>query len=204
MTMDVLTIVKIIGTIGAIITLWYKIYEFRFYKKSRLRDEYKFSKSFLSDINECELHPYSLEIGYQAIVGTEAVKPNEIEYILSLENPVQCLRDYILSKQLLEKLETKGDLSLRFKKKYVKSRARNWRKVMYFFLYMIFAFIALSPFIVSTYINLEFSKIFAMFIISLPFGGLYAWIALNAHSKIIRAEHLVANQTQHTQRVVIK
>lgn len=202
--MDVLTIVKVIGALGAVIALWYKIYEFRFNKKSRLREEYKFSKNFLSDINECKLHPYAIEIGYQAIAGTEIVKPNEIEYILSLENPAQCLKDYILSRQLMEKLETKGNLSLKFKKKYIKNWSRKWRKGMYFSLYMVFAFIALSPVIVSKYINIEFSKTFALLVISLPFGGIYAWAALNAHSKIKRGEHLMTNQKQHTQRVVIE
>lgn len=201
--MDVTTVVKIISAFLAIIGVWRTLYDLKTGRMTYLRAEYDFSKKFLSDINnkDLEIHPYSLEKGYQAIAGNKAVKSDEVKYILSLENPVQCLKDYIFSKQLMEKIEKTGNLKLAFRKKYKKAWSSNWRKVMYFILYVVFSFIALSPFLLQSNFNISFSNMLIQLLFSIPFGGLYAWSAINAYWKIKRGEFLVENQEEHTKRI---
>ncbi|NOQ79577.1 MAG: hypothetical protein GQ546_09275 [Gammaproteobacteria bacterium] len=202
--MDIATSAKLIGAFVAIFSIWRVIYEIRIGRKKHLREEYEFAKKFLNEVHEDNIHPYPLEKGYQAIAGTSTVKAYEIEYILSLKDPVQCLKDYVLSKQLMEKIETKGDLKLTFKSKYINSWSRNWRKSIYFLWYMFFAFIALGPFLLQSHLNTSLSVMAIQLIFTIPFGGFYAWSAANAFLKIKRGEHLVENQKKHTQRVIIK
>jgi hypothetical protein len=116
--MDWGTIAKVALAIVGIITAGKVFFDILIGKKSNLREEYEFAKGFLDDTVKKSLHPFTLSKGYQAIAGTNAVKSSEIEYILSLKDPVQCLSDFILSKQLFERLETEGDFKLVFQKKY--------------------------------------------------------------------------------------
>ncbi|WP_084978346.1 hypothetical protein [Plesiomonas shigelloides] len=147
--MDVETIVKLVGAIVAILGIWKILYEFKTGRKAHLSAEYEFAKKFLSEIDSQNIHPFPLEKGYQAIAGTNTVKASEVEYILTLEDPVQCLKDYVLSKQLMDKMDTSGDLMLGFRKKYSKRWSRKWRKVMYILLYIcnyyILSFINTKP-----------------------------------------------------------
>ena len=202
--MDVTTTAKTVGVFVAIFGIWKVLYEIKTGRKTHLRAEYDFAKKFLSDVSEGTMHPYPMEKGYQAIAGTNIVKADEIAYILTLEDPVQCLKDYVLSKQLMEKIETKGDLKLKFKMKYSGSWARNWRKTMYLSLYFILAFSALSPFVIQNTLKTNLSDMAIQLLFSIPFGGLYAWGSLNAYSKIKRGESLIDNQKGHTQRVIIE
>lgn len=201
--MDVETIVKLVGAIVAILGIWKILYEFKTGRKAHLRAEYEFAKKFLSEIDSQNIHPFPLEKGYQAIAGTNTVKASEVEYILTLEDPVQCLKDYVLSKQLMDKMDTTGDLKLSFRKKYSKRWSRRWRKVMYISFYFAFAIIAFCPLLIQSHFNTSLSNMAIQLIFSIPLGGLYAWGALNAYSKIIRGEHLIENQSKHTQRVIV-
>lgn len=201
--MDVLTITKIVGGLAAALGIWKFIYEVRINKKSQLRDEYKFSKEFFETVKNNELHPFSLEKGYQAIAGSKVLKANEVEYILSLENPVQCLKDYVCSRSMMNKLETEGNLRLSFKDKYKKSWSRTWRKWFYLLLYLVSATIAMSPLLFSKYLVNEDASILEQLLITFPFGVCYAWISVSAYKKIQCGEALINNQKSHKKRVIL-
>lgn len=171
--------------------------------RTNLREEYRFAKEFLDETDKTKLHPYTLGKGYQAVAGTTAIKASEAEYILSLENPIQCLRDFVLSKQLFERLDTEGDFKLVFKKKYMSDWSRWWRKKLYLFLYFVLAFAAISPMLLSNIFKVELSKSILQMLFTLPFFGLYAWLSLKAYGKLSRAEHIHSNQRHHTSRVII-
>lgn len=205
--MDVTTVTKIIVAFATMLGVWKILYEIKNVRKSHLREEYEFSKKFLSEVSETskkEFHPYPLEKGYQAIAGTDTVKADEVEYILSLEDPVQCLKDYVLSKQLMEKIKTVGDLQLNFKSKYTKKWVRDWLKGMYFIFYLICSFFALAPFIIQNHFKIELSTMVTLLLFTIPFGGLYAWGSVNAFMKLKRGECLIENQNKHTQRIIIE
>ncbi|MES9832087.1 MAG: hypothetical protein ABW139_07550 [Candidatus Thiodiazotropha sp. DIVDIV] len=201
--MDIEIGIKLIAIILAAIGIfWRYIYQVKGWKKSQYREEYEFSKKFLKEVKDIKLHPYSKEKGYHAIAGTEAVKGEEIEYILSLEKPVRCLKDYILSKQLMKELNIEGNLKIEFKKKYAGKWSRIWRKGIYITAYFLSAVFIFSPFILHSDSKANFSEMISQLVFTVPFGSLYAWIALYSLSKIIRGENLVKNQKSHTKRVI--
>ncbi len=202
--MDFGTIAKVALAIVGIITAGKVFFDILIGKKSNLREEYEFAKRFLDEKDKKSLHPFTLNKGYQAIAGTDTVKSYEIEYILSLKDPVQCLSDFILSRQLFERLDTEGDFKLVFQKKYEKPFSRWWRKVWYLMLYVTLSFAALSPVLLSKSLDVEATNFLLQLLFTLPVFGLYAWIALQAYAKLARGDFLFKNQRQHTSNIISK
>lgn len=172
-------------------------------RRSKLREEYKFSKEFLNDIKNNEIHQYSIEKGYHALAGTDSIKAQEVEYILTLENADRCLKDYVLSKKYLDQLVTNGNLQIAFSKKYVKSWPRIWRKFLYGSLYFAFAMAAVSPLLLMQVLNLNVKHVVALFLFSFPISGYLAVDFLREGVKIYRGEMLVKNQKKHTRRIIL-
>jgi hypothetical protein len=117
-------------------------------KISHMREEYKFAKDFLSDINSGTIsHPFLLDKGYQAIAGDKFVQAEEVVYLLSLQNPELAIRDYTFGRRYLEHLPRNGNLEIEFKKKYKGKWPRFWRKYLYLGLYLGLFFLAFTPLI---------------------------------------------------------
>lgn len=201
--MDWELFIKFILAGVGIFTIWKVLFDTSNGKRSSLRDEYEFAKRFLDETDKRNLHPYTLSKGYQAVAGTTTLKASEIEYILSLKDPLQCLRDFSLSKQLFERLETRGEFKLIFTNKYSKSFSRRWRKAMYYTLYWILSFFALSPVILSNFFEVKSYDTLLQTLFTLPLFGFYAWMAMKANSKIVRAECLSKNQILHSPKIIL-
>ena len=188
------TIFKTITAIFAIVGVAKTYYEIRTGNKSRLREEYKFAKAFLAELDKNpNLHPFALEKGYQAIAGSKTVSTEEIAYLLSLKNPSKCLNDYLLGKKYLGKLDTHGDFKLKFSKKYSASWSRQWRKSLYFTLYCVSFCFAFAPIFVPQF--------FLFLIITIPVYGFGALCFLDSFTRIDRAEQLVKNQQEHLSKI---
>lgn len=203
LSMDWDTVARFVLGFAAIVTAWKTFFDVSSGNKINLREEYNFAKGFLNDSGKETLHPYVLSKGYQAIAGTITVKSNEIEYILSLKDPVQCLHDFIFSKQMFERLEVERDFKLVFKKKYKTKFSRVWRKSFYSICYVIMSFLALSPMVLSSILGFSSSEVLIKIMFTLPFFGLYAWLSMKACVKIVRAEYLFNNQSQSASRVLL-
>ncbi|MBM7071818.1 hypothetical protein JQC92_07145 [Shewanella sp. 202IG2-18] len=201
--MDWLLTVKFIAAAIGIFTAWKSLQDIFNNKKSNLREEYKFAKAFFEDLKADDLHPYVLTKGYQAIAGTTSLTNAEIEYILSLKNPLQCLRDFNLSKNIFEKLETTGDLSLIYKPKYSKKSSRTWRKIMYISLYGILGFGAMSPFLFANLTERTLQEIVSLILFVSPICAFNAWLAIKAYFKLERAEYLFSNRTHHSPKIIV-
>lgn len=202
--MDIETISKFILAIAAIFGVGRVIYDVTVGKKTRLRDDYKFAKEFLSDLKENpDLHPFALEKGYQAIAGSTALKSEEIAYLLSLDNPGKCLQDYVLAKEYLQHLNTTGDLQLSFAEKYSAPWARNWRKAVYLTLYFLLAFASVSPLFLAEKAGIKLIQLFTLLAFTLSIFGFYAWASLKSFARIKRGEKLVQNQSKHTKKIMI-
>ncbi|MGK7948003.1 MAG: hypothetical protein AB4368_04160 [Xenococcaceae cyanobacterium] len=190
------TIFKTITAIFAIVGVGKTFYEMRTGNRSRLREEYKFAKDFLAELdNNPNLHPFALEKGYQAIAGSTTVSTEEIAYLLSLKNPGKCLNDYLLGKKYLSKLDTDSDFQLYFSKKYSTTWSRKWRKYLYLTLALIFACSALSPFLRPQYFP------FRLLIITMPVYGVCTFWCLDELIRIDSAEQLVKNQQEHLSKI---
>ncbi|MCF6250410.1 MAG: hypothetical protein L3J75_03950 [Methylococcaceae bacterium] len=196
-------IIRSILAVPAIFVAWKIIYDITVGKRADLREEYKFAKEFLSDARKDDIHPFVLEKGYHAIAGSSILSPEYISYILSLKNPSQCLKDYVLSIQLMDELKMEGNLKLKFKRKYQCSWFRNWLKIFYSVGYFLLAFIALSPVVASNYFGISALHSLLLLAFTLPLAGTLAWSSLTAYARVKRGEELIYNQKKHTTIIMV-
>ena len=204
-SVEIETTVKIITVIFGIIGAAKVIFDLSAGSKVKLREEYRFSKEFLKDLTqEPKLHPLAIEKGYYAIAGTASIKSKEIEYILSLENPDRCLKDYTLSRKYLEHLGENESTKIDFAIKYKNSWARTWRKTAYVTMYVLGGFAAMSPFLSQQFLSTETKQVLVFSAITIPTFGLFAFDSLRSFIKIYRAESLVKNQNKHTKLILVE
>ena len=195
-------IIRVILALAGIIGAGKIIYEIISGGKSKLREEYKFAKEFLGDLSQDkELHPFVIEKGYQAIAGTTTVSSKEISYLLSLEKPVESIKDYVLSKKYLEHLNTNGNLQITFTKKYRSKWSRTWRKTFYLLMYFFGALIALSPFLLAKHFDLSIKQLLITSVFTIPIFSVLAFDSLRSFIKIFKSEDLVQNQSSHTKHI---
>jgi len=180
------------------------LYEFSIVRRTRMREEYRFAREFLSDIEPGKkVHPFLREKGYQAIAGDSNMSGDEIEYLLSLTRPERALRDYVLGRAYLEHFPQSGNLQLKFKGKYAGKWSRRVRMYGYIGMYVVSAFLAFSPLLLASYFKVTFAHTISAFAISASVFLPYAWLSLRAGMCIYRAEKLVAHQDRHTQRILV-
>lgn len=197
-------IFNIIASVVAILGVGKIFYEISISNKTKLRDEYKFSKDFFIDLhNENEkLHPYSIEKGYQAIAGTSKITGKEVSYLLSLENPGLCIKDYVLAKEYLEFVEIIGKKQIIFAKKYKNKNKRMFLKICYVFMYFLFAYLSLSPILFPNFFGLDLYQSVKYFLFTLLFFGYFAFTSIQCFAKLLKSEKLINNQSQHSKLVI--
>lgn len=190
----------VLGAVGAA-----KIfYEMSIGKRSRMREEYKFARDFLGEVDSNEkMHPFLRERGYQAIAGDNRLTSEEVAYLLSLKGPDRALSDYVLGRPYLAHLPETGNLQVSFKRKFSSKWSRRWRMWLYLAFYLVSAFAAFSPLLFSKLFFKSSEETLVGFAVCLVVFAPYAWFSLRASSRIYRAEKLVQYQHKHTQRIVI-
>ncbi|TMP87265.1 hypothetical protein CWC05_09235 [Pseudoalteromonas ruthenica] len=187
-------IIKAVSFFGSLIAIWRVFFSMKKASQKQLKDDFQFAKGFLPEADS--MHQYTKIKGYQALAGSESVYANEVEYILTLENPVQCLKDFVLSKQLFQRDKYTTSFKFKFRGRYALKPYRTILAIWYFFWYVVTAFIAVSPLILPGFITsgIEQGAIYAMF--TLPLGGFYAWLSLTALLKLVRAKRLMDTQAR--------
>lgn len=199
--MDAGLLLKIFGATTALIGtgtgLALAIYNFLTGNANRQREEYKFAKDFFQSANEEELHPFVLEKGYQIIVGNKVMPMNEIEYLFSLKNSAQAIKDNMLARPYIEYRHEEVEKKIKYKKKFEAVWSRKWRIWMYIFLYALCFFLAFSSLVFYPYTSTKLG-------LSLTEDGLLigyflplAYLSLRAGSKVYRAGKLIENQEKH-------
>jgi hypothetical protein len=193
--MDIELFAKLITVAGSVFALYKVIAEFVISKKSRLREEFKFIKDFITDLKP-GTHPFVIERGYLAITGDSTLTAKEITYLLSLSSPAQALKKYSTSRKYIYFKEATATAKAQvvFRDKYTESK-RKWIKRMNLATYIVFATLAFAP--------IPFAKdIFgnnwqvALVVISmavLSFGPL-AFTSLAEYGRVLRGEELVTMQ----------
>lgn len=163
--------------------------------KARLREEYRFSKEFLTDLLQTpKIHPLAIEKGFYALAGTASVKSAEVAYVISLAQPDRCLKDYILSRRYLTSNGDDEITKIDFAIKYKGNWARLWRKAVYLIMYVAGAILALAPFLLHGPLGLQSKHILIFSLVTIPGFGFFAFDGLWSFMKIHRAEALVKAQ----------
>jgi hypothetical protein len=180
------------------------LYDVSIGRRGRMREEYKFAKEFLSDINsDSGLHPFLREKGYHAIAGGNSISGDEIEYLLALTRPDRALKDYVAGRHYLEHFPRSGNLQIEFKKKYKSKFSRKWRLYGYLILYLLLGFMAFSPLVLSGFYHTSPSQTFGLLLTCIGVFGPYALFSLRSGYRLHRAQMLVSHQNKHTQRIIL-
>lgn len=202
--MDLSTIIKVFVAISAIFGAAKVIYDFSLGGHTRRREEYRFAKEFLKDLYKAEegdkLHPLAVERGLYAIAGTASIKPEDVEYLLTLVSPDKALKDYAISRVYIE-IDHKTQ-RVQYKAKYSKPFARLWRKVSWLLVYFGASFLAASPLVLTGPLGLP-SRFMWLAVATIPCIGFYAYLALRSYINITRGEALFKDQKKHTPTIQV-
>ncbi|AMC35453.1 hypothetical protein [Janthinobacterium sp. B9-8] len=161
--------------------------------KPMRRDDYKFAKEFLADIQSFSpLHPYLIESGGAVILGKEGATLSEITYLLNQRNSLKAIKRYAAAGQeYVEYLESEGCIS--FRDKYKSKEKRKFLKIKYVILFVVFFSISFSPFLINYFvekIKMDFFVSFFVFVGFLPQAIIFLFSAKNLQM----GENLVASQ----------
>ncbi|MFD2450707.1 hypothetical protein [Ideonella paludis] len=125
-------LIKLVTLFGGPVATWKVMEELLRGRRSHLREEYKFARDFLKEVDDNpKMHPFLKQKGYQAIAGDTSLSAGEIEYILSLHDSARALKDYVLGKPYLEHLTTATSRQIVFKQRYESPWPRRVRKVFF-------------------------------------------------------------------------
>lgn len=182
---------KIFAVMGALLTAYKLLNEIIFNRKPRLREEYKFTKKFLADIAEAKKpHPLLIEKGFVAVSGKADLTAKEIIFFLAQRSPTQYLKWYSDARDYVEYIDSTN--TVKYKGKYIENGKRKFAKLLNVLGYIVFASLALIPFVFSSNI---FGKnwqqaFFYSVIFMLSFGPL-AIMFLLAQLRIVKGEKLI-------------
>jgi hypothetical protein len=150
-------VIRVITTIIALVGAWKAINDAVGGRWSRIREEYRFAKEFIDDIEVNEnIHPFLKEKGYRAIAGDATVDPDDIQYLLSIENPELSLRYYMLGRRYLVLSKYTENVRFVFRKRCQGAFSRGWRKKLYYFLFLVFFVLIPSPMLIPTIMKFSF------------------------------------------------
>jgi hypothetical protein len=180
--------------IGAVSTLKLA-YDWLYGRQGRIREEYKFAREFLADLERApKMHPFLREKGYQAIAGDTRLAAGEIEYLLTLRDSPRALKDYVLGRPYLQHFATAGEKQLAFSPKFRSRWPRLWRKLWYLTLYFLFFAGAFLPLLLPALKALPPGQALVLFAFSFVLFVPPGFLALRAGVRIARAEALVEHQ----------
>ncbi|MCW7540669.1 hypothetical protein OOT46_22885 [Aquabacterium sp. A7-Y] len=204
--MDFDLVVKAIPAFFGVIGGLKALHEWVLTPRSRLREDYKFTKEVLQDLQQnTTLHPHARDKAYIALAGDATIEPHVVEYLVTLED-VHALQRYKTGRPYLTDQGTENGIEIVFKEKYRNPRALKIRRVIYGTLYAFSGLVSLSPLFVGPFADALFnvklfkdsSQMWAALGITMLYGGPLAILSLRSLTRIYRAEALVKNQRRRT------
>ena len=193
--MDVETIYKGVLTASALLGIGSVVYAHLLGKWGRMKEDYKFAKDFLADLNsDKEMHPYQRAKGYQALAGDPKISADEGDFLLSLHSCEEALRYYVLARDYLEHVPDPDHQRIQFKANYKSKFSRQWRKALYYAGYVRWAVLAMLPLILGVAAFKSLGLWLATYLVCGAIFLLMGVLSLRAGLKIGVAETLVRTQ----------
>lgn len=144
--MNLETFLKLFSLIAGAFALWKIVVEVGAGRRSRFRDEYKFAREFLDDIQKTpQMHPFLRQKGYQALAGDNRLTAQTVEYLLTLPESARALRLYVMGLPYLQHTATAVSSQVSFKRKFESHAARVSRKIAYLVAYGLFYALGAAP-----------------------------------------------------------
>ncbi|KHT64264.1 hypothetical protein RJ45_07415 [Photobacterium gaetbulicola] len=198
-----LTIFKLIASCVAVFGALIGFAHNKFKRRSAMIAEYNHAKSFLKEADQ--LHPYARELGYQTVAGSQYVNPSEVEYVLTLQNPVKSLAYYVKGRGYFLPFDENKSYQFQFKERYQSKSLRKAISLFYSIVYFISALASISPIIFSQFIKGVTPEIYvASLTSSLLVFGILAYISLQKHLEIYFAECLFEGQEIHDEMRLVQ
>lgn len=92
-------LVPAVGVLSSAVTIFGAFHAFLRDRKASLRDDYRFVREFLADLNAGSNHAVTLEYGYQAIAGNPDITSEEVAFLLTFPQPGKSVRNYVASRR---------------------------------------------------------------------------------------------------------
>ena len=166
--MEIIT--KFIAAFAGIFALYKILVDVILARFQKRKEEYDFTKKFIEDFNNTDIHNFIKEKGFLTLTGG-IFSVQEIKYILELSSPIKALDSFPISGKLLVFDQAKEKYI--WSKPYSCKKYRKCARFLYIVLYVFFAFLAFYP---ITKNGMEaFSKIqniifiFGAFVIAITF-----------------------------------
>lgn len=191
-------IISIVTVFIAIFGIPKVISDFKIGNKNDAREEYRFAKEFLSDLNNEKLHLFAIQKGYQVIADNRFLNIEAIKYILSLTDPIQSLKDLKLAKNIVHYNEKCAIFT--FKTIYKLTSIRWGMKIFFFLIYVLLSSAITFLLMFDEQLKLTIQEL----IFSIPILAYIAITSLLACLKIKQAEALVNKQKIHDTHKRIK
>lgn len=187
---------KFVGIWAAIAAIYKLINELIYNRKSKLREEYEFIKQYLKDISENEQNKFVIEKGYLAISG-KLLTSCEILFLLKFMFPSLAFSSIHHALKHIEFYQEEN--KYKYRDKYKNKTKRKIIEWWYFLTYFLFFFIAFSPVLFGSFVNIELNflsvVIFILFIVS--FATL-AVLQIVEYKKIYSAKYIIEEQDKIT------
>lgn len=187
-------VLKFIALIVAVVGIPRVVNELTNSKRSRLREEFKFIKEFITELESA--HPFVIEKGYLAISGDDTLTAQEIAYLFSLKSPGKALRKYARARKYLDFNESPDGAGAKigFRKKYTDNK-RKWLKKLYIGCYGVFASCAFAPLLFAKDLfGSNWQAALAFIGLFLGVFGVLAYSFLADYARFLRGEELLGMQ----------
>ena len=186
---------KIAAICFGAITAWGVIVGLLKGRKSQLREEYRFAREFIADLEgAAKDSPFLQQKGCYALTGDAAVQYPALQYMLSLGNPERALRDYSLGYSYIEHIVTAQDTQIRFKRQFQSSRRRFAIKLFFWLSYIATYLLACSPLLLHIFKLWGPTSPFPALLVTASIFLPAAYFSIKAGVKLRRAEKLVEHQ----------
>ncbi|MDB5870664.1 MAG: hypothetical protein JWQ07_106 [Ramlibacter sp.] len=185
---------RVIAVLAAALATLKGGYELLMHSRGRLRDEYRFAKEFLADLqNAPSMHPFLREKGLQALAGTDGLSAREVEYLLKLPEPAVSLKDYVAAKAFLHHRATATPSEISFAPAWQAAWKRTFWKTTGLIAYVALFALAMSPLFLPMFAGGGLGSLKLLFL-TVPTFGFLAFLALVQAVRIARADRVLGRQ----------
>lgn len=192
MNLELLASILVLGI--SIIALIIKLWKMMPYQQITEIDQLKAAKEVLDKSSKSfdeNLHPYTKEIASKVIARSDYISSRALEYLLNLENPHQCIKDFVRSINCFKPIDGKTNHVLEFAGIYRTQRCRTCLKWVGAFFTIFFVLIACIPVIIfEELIATELSARPILVFLLMPSGIYLVWESVKLNVKVVRAEIL--------------
>lgn len=137
-------LIKVLAGLASLFALYKILAEVVLAKSSKRREEYSFSKQFIEDLNNANIHRFVLEKGFFALVG-KLLSVNEIKLLLTYQEPNLAIERRTNAQDFIDFDSDNNEYKWRgwFSNIYIRIASRYG----FLLLYVIIGFVALAPYI---------------------------------------------------------